>query len=140
MGADDNLISMAILRHVDVTPAEARAYMKHATAMRRALGDDEADLPTTEPAEDGDEAALTPERIAELGAAEQFLLTVGADGMGKRSSAYDYRVMGRGNQGVAAQDLSRGAMLSASFPVEESVSENGVATVPFTESSNSTAS
>ncbi|WP_291902460.1 DNA gyrase subunit A [Maricaulis sp.] len=119
MGADDNLISMAILRHVDVTPAEARAYMKHATAMRRALGDDEADLPTTEPAEEGDEAALTPERIAELGAAEQFLLTVGADGMGKRSSAYDYRVMGRGNQGVAAQDLSRGAMLAASFPVED---------------------
>ena len=123
MAEGDSLISMAILRHVDVTPAEARAYMKHATAMRRALGDEDADAPIAEPVlepgEDGEEAALTPERIAELGAAEQFLLTVGADGMGKRSSAYDYRVMGRGNQGVAAQDLSRGAMLAASFPVED---------------------
>ena len=119
LGADDTLISMAILRHVDVTPAEARAYMKHATAMRRALGDDEAEMPAVEPGEEGEEAALSPERIAELGAAEQFLLTVGADGMGKRSSGYDYRVMGRGNQGVAAQDLSRGAMLAASFPVED---------------------
>ncbi|MBR9825671.1 MAG: DNA gyrase subunit A [Alphaproteobacteria bacterium] len=122
MGESDTLISMAILRHVDVTPAEARAYMKHATAMRRALGDEEGDVApetATDGAEEGEEAALTPERIAELGAAEQFLLTVGADGMGKRSSAYDYRVMGRGNQGVAAQDLSRGAMLAASFPVED---------------------
>jgi DNA gyrase subunit A len=119
LGADDTLISMAILRHVDVTPPEARAYMKHATAMRRALGDDEAEMPAVEPGEEGEEAALSPERIAELGAAEQFLLTVGADGMGKRSSGYDYRVMGRGNQGVAAQDLSRGAMLAASFPVED---------------------
>ena len=123
MGEDDTLISMAILRHVDVTPAEARAYMKHATAMRRALGDEDGEAPVEASADAGEEgveeAALSPERIAELGAAEQFLLTVGADGMGKRSSAYDYRVMGRGNQGVAAQDLSRGAMLSASFPVED---------------------
>ncbi|WP_366522716.1 DNA gyrase subunit A [Maricaulis sp.] len=119
LGAEDTLISMAILRHVEVTSPEARAYMKHATAMRRALGDDEAEMPAVEPGEEGEEAALSPERIAELGAAEQFLLTVGADGMGKRSSGYDYRVMGRGNQGVAAQDLSRGAMLAASFPVED---------------------
>ncbi len=114
------LISMAIMRHVDVTPPEARAYMKHATAMRRALGDEDAAEPiVVEAGEDGEEAALTPERIAELGAAEEFLLTVAADGMGKRSSAYDYRVMGRGNQGVAGHDLSREVMLSASFPVED---------------------
>jgi DNA gyrase subunit A len=122
LGDGDTLISMAILRHVDVTTPEARAYMKHATAMRRALGEDEAELPAAvEPDEDGEEgeAALTPERIAELGAAEQFLLTVAADGMGKRSSAYDYRTMGRGNQGVAAHDLSRDVTLAASFPVED---------------------
>lgn len=118
----DTLISMAILRHVDVTSPEARAYMKHATAMRRALGDDEeADAPVLEADEDGsdDEAALTTERLAELGAAEEFVLTVGSDGMGKRSSAYDFRVMGRGNQGVAATDVKREIPLSASFPVED---------------------
>ena len=32
----DEVISMAVLRHVDVTPAEARAYLKHANAIRRA--------------------------------------------------------------------------------------------------------
>jgi DNA gyrase subunit A len=119
MQEGDDLISMAVLHHVDVTSPEARAYMKHATAMRRALGDEEAEMPATEPGEDGEEAALSPERIAELGAAEEFVLTVAADGMGKRSSAYDYRVMGRGNQGVAGHDLSRGITLSASFPVDD---------------------
>jgi DNA gyrase subunit A len=61
--------------------------------------------------------ALSPERIAELGAAEEFVLTVAQDGSGKRSSAYDYRVMGRGNQGVAAHDMSKVKELAACFPV-----------------------
>ena len=115
----DELISMAVLHHVDVESPDAHAYLKHATAMRRAAGDDEVDLPVSEDGDEGEAAALSPERIAELGGAEEFLLTVSADGMGKRSSAYDYRVMGRGNQGVAAHDLSRGIKLAASFPIED---------------------
>ncbi|WP_417488012.1 DNA gyrase subunit A [Maricaulis sp.] len=117
----DELISMAILRHIDVTSPEARTYLKHATAMRRALGDDEEiETVSNDADEDGDdEAALSTERLAELGAAEEFLLTVASDGMGKRSSAYDFRVMGRGNNGVAATDIKRDIPLSASFPVED---------------------
>jgi len=117
----DELISMAILRHIDVTSPEARTYLKHATAMRRALGDDEeVETVSNDADEDGDdEAALSTERLAELGAAEEFLLTVASDGMGKRSSAYDFRVMGRGNNGVAATDIKRDIPLSASFPVED---------------------
>jgi DNA gyrase subunit A len=115
----DRLISMAILNHIDVTTDEARAYMKHANAMRRAAGLDEDDAVVSAP-EDGEaaaEVALSPERIAELGAAEEFVLTVAQDGLGKRSSAYDYRVMGRGNQGVAAHDMSKVKELAACFPV-----------------------
>jgi DNA gyrase subunit A len=118
----DTLISMAILRHIDVTSPEARTYMKHATAMRRALGDEDetVDVVAHDGDDDGDdEAALSTERLAELGAAEEFLLTVASDGMGKRSSAYDFRVMGRGNNGVAATDIKREIPLSASFPVED---------------------
>ncbi|WP_417477820.1 DNA gyrase subunit A [Maricaulis sp.] len=128
MAAGDSLISMAILNHVDVTSPEARAYLKHATAMRLALGDESDDQASADAAgtdsgdgdDEGEIAALSPDRIAELGAAEEFLLTVGVDGMGKRSSAYDYRVMGRGNQGVAATDLKRGVELAASFAVDDS--------------------
>ena len=117
----DTLISMAILHHIDVTSPEARAYLKHATAMRRALGDDEeVETVNNDGDEDGgDEAAQSTERLAELGAAEEFLLTVASDGMGKRSSAYDFRVMGRGNNGVAATDIKRDIPLSASFPVDD---------------------
>ncbi|MCL4144129.1 UNVERIFIED_CONTAM: hypothetical protein GTU68_066664 [Idotea baltica] len=34
-----------------------------------------------------------------------FILTVADDGMGKRSSAYDYRVTGRGGKGLVAQNI-----------------------------------
>ena len=120
----DEVISMAVLRSVDATPAERAAYLKHQRAMLRATdGEDGEEVTTT--AEDGDEdvgdAALTPERIAELGAAEEILLTVSSEGFGKRTSAYDFRRTGRGGQGLAAQDLSkRGGRLVGSFPIEES--------------------
>ncbi len=124
----DTVISMAILRAVDATPAEREAYLKHAAAMRRATGeaaDDDGGEPAVsdeaeEPAEAG-EVALSPERIGALAAAEQLVLTVSSEGFGKRTSAYDYRRTGRGGQGLIAHDLTkRGGRLVASFPVDES--------------------
>ncbi len=35
LGKDDRVISMAILRHVDATPAERAAYLKRAPPVRR---------------------------------------------------------------------------------------------------------
>ncbi len=98
----DEVISMAILRHVDIETDEARAYMKYANTKRRALN--------AEPGvkvESLDDNSLSMERKIELEAAEQFLLTLAEDGYGKRSSSYDYRCMNRGGQGVSAQDLGR---------------------------------
>lgn len=105
----DEVISMTVLRHIDVTSAEARAYLKHATAMRRAVTGEEEDIVDAVIDDEGDDgeavAALSTERIAELGAAEQFILTIADDGMGKRSSAYDYRVTGRGGKGLVAHNI-----------------------------------
>jgi len=87
----DEVISMAVLRHVDIETDEARAYMKHANAMRRALGDD-----TEDDTDDVDvETSINEERLGFLQANEQFLLTLADDGLGKRSSSYDYRCMNR---------------------------------------------
>jgi DNA gyrase subunit A len=124
LGADDSVISMAILRRVAATPAERTAYLKHAAAMRAAVSGEGEDV-SVAVEEDGedtvDEASLTPERIAELGAAEEFILTIADTGFGKRTSSYDYRRTGRGGQGIVAIDLSkRGGKLVASFPVEDS--------------------
>ncbi len=119
---EDQVISMGILRHIDVTPAESRAYLKHATAMRRAANaedEEESEAEDVSSAEE-DEAALSPERIAELGAAEQLILTITSNGMGKRASAYDYRVTGRGGKGLIAHRINKDQKLVASFPVEES--------------------
>ncbi|MBD3834373.1 MAG: DNA gyrase subunit A [Brevundimonas sp.] len=122
---DDEVISMAVLGRVDASPEERAAYVKHANAMRKALAGADADeeVAVVE-ADDEDvaDAALSVERIAELGAAEQFILTVTETGFGKRSSAYEYRRTGRGGQGLTAHGLGgrAGTRLAAAFPVEES--------------------
>ena len=73
--------------------------------MRRAATGEEEEVSDDDGEEAVDEAALSAERIAELGAAEEFILTIADDGMGKRSSAYDYRVTGRGGKGLVAQNI-----------------------------------
>jgi DNA gyrase subunit A len=124
LAGGDSVISMAILRAVPATPAERTAYLKHAKLMRTATeGEDGEETPVIEDDEvDGeDQVSLSPERIAELGAAEEVILTVSTEGYGKRTSAYEFRRTGRGGQGLLAQDLTKkGGRLAASFPVEES--------------------
>ncbi len=124
LGGGDTVISMAVLRSVEATPAERAAYLKHAAAMRAAANGDEADAaPVTEDEDEaaaGEQVSLSIERIADLGAAEQHILTVSSEGFGKRTSAYDYRRTGRGGQGLIAHDLTkRGGRLVASSPVED---------------------
>jgi len=115
---DNLVISMAILHHVDTVSEEAKAYLKHAAAMRRAAG--EADAEDPEDAETPD-VAISQERIAELGAREQFILTVTENGYGKRTSSYEYRTSGRGGKGIIAiQTSSRNGPVVAAFPVEDS--------------------
>ncbi len=129
LGAGDELIAMTVIGHVGATSAEARAYLKYANALRRE-GDEEADEAEDEAeieveAEEGagegapanGEVVLSEQRIAELQAAEEFILTLTEDGMGKRASAYDYRVTGRGGKGLIAHKLGKSARLVASFPV-----------------------
>ncbi|MEL6363911.1 MAG: DNA gyrase subunit A [Pseudomonadota bacterium] len=117
LGADE-VISMAVLRNSDASPEEARAYLKHAAAMRRAAGEEAEEGPVEDA--DAPDVGLSPDRIAQLGAAEQFILTVTENGYGKRSSAYEYRRSGRGGKGIIAIVTSRrNGRVSASFPVED---------------------
>jgi DNA gyrase subunit A len=123
----DEVISMAILRHVEASPGERAAYIRQALAVRRAqVGAEPVDAalePAAEiEAEEAEEAVeLSPERYAELGAREQFVLTVSERGFGKRSSSYEYRISGRGGKGITAMIVNeRNGRLVASFPVEDS--------------------
>jgi DNA gyrase subunit A len=113
---DDKLISMAIIRHIEATSEERVAYLKLANAVRRgedaeAEADDEEKVGSIE---------LSQQRYAEMGAAEQFILTLTDLGYGKRTSSFEYRITGRGGKGIVAMSLSKkNGRVVGSFPVEE---------------------
>ncbi len=123
LAEDDKVISLSILRHIDVTSEERIAYLKRASAVRRGLGEEEP--VAAEPEENGDNGAaggieLGEQRYVELSAAEQFVLTIAERGFGKRSSSFEYRTTGRGGKGIVAMNVTaKTGRLVGSFPVEE---------------------
>jgi DNA gyrase subunit A len=123
LASGDEVVGLSLLHHADAATAEARAYLKQANAARRAAtGEEESPLEEIEEGEEnGEEATLSPERYAELGAREQFILAVSESGFGKRTSSYEYRVTNRGGSGIVAMGMGRkNHAIVAAFPVEES--------------------
>ncbi|GGW21760.1 DNA gyrase subunit A [Gemmobacter lanyuensis] len=111
----DKVVSMSIIRHFEADPAERAAYLKQRRLMAGNL-EDEGESDEEEAVAEGQ---LSPERYAEMSAAEDLILTVTAKGLGKLSSSHDYPVRGRGGMGVTAfEKTMRGGQLVASFPVE----------------------
>ncbi|MFG1179568.1 DNA gyrase subunit A [Xanthobacter versatilis] len=113
----DTIISMAIIGHVDASAEERLAYIKR----RRALAGEATEAGDVE-AEEGasGNGHLGQDRYAEMGAKEQFILTISENGYGKRTSSYEYRVTGRGGKGIVAMAVNeRNGRLVASFPVED---------------------
>ena len=118
----DKLISLSILRHVEVSAEERAAYLKRANAVRRGTNGEAEENGGNG---DGEEAAgaieLGQTRYVELSAAEQFVLTISEKGFGKRTSSYEYRTTGRGGKGIVAMAITeKNGRLVASFPIEES--------------------
>ncbi len=117
LAKDDRVISMSILRSGEAESVEERdAYLRYASAKRRGENG-ESEMAAGEYG-----AELTQQRLQELEEAEQFILSVADDGYGKRTSAYEYRLAGRGGLGIGNMDLSRPgdreAGVVAAFPVE----------------------
>ena len=99
----DEVMSLSILRRSGATQDEREAYL------RAAPWKENENAPT-----------LSPERMAEMAEREQFILTVCANGYGKRSSAYEYRRTGRGGQGITNIDnIARNGPVVASFPAHD---------------------
>jgi DNA gyrase subunit A len=96
---DDEVISLSVLRGFEASTEERDQYLKAA------------------PWKDNEnEPELSPERMAEFSETEDFILTVCANGYGKRSSAYEYRQSGRGGQGILNIDnIKRNGTVVASF-------------------------
>ena len=121
----DEVISLAVLQHVPATPDERAAYLKAAAQKRRAAGE-ETEAVTAAPEEEDEaatgDATLAADRFEALEGAEEMILTVTDGGFGKRSSAYEYRVTGRGGQGITniALGARNGREVVATFPVRAS--------------------
>jgi len=120
---DDQVISLSILRHEEVGPDARNAYLSLAARRRRQLGEEGeavAELPPDgeEGEAAGDEGLISEEIYADLSEREEFVLSVTEKGFGVRSSAYDYRITGRGGQGIDNMDLGRRRdAIVAVFPV-----------------------
>jgi DNA gyrase subunit A len=118
LGEGDKLISLTILRHMDVNADERAAYLRRANAVRRGGAEEEAG---TDQEEATGAIELGEQRYVEMSAAEQFVLTISENGYGKRSSSFEYRTTGRGGKGIVAMSVNgRNGKLVASFPVEDS--------------------
>jgi DNA gyrase subunit A len=110
----DHVVSMSIIRHFEATPEEREAYLKQRRLMAGITEDETDDEEEHVPA-----GQLSPERYAEMSAAEDLILTVTKGGSGKLSSSHDYPVRGRGGMGVKAISPGpRGGRIIASFPVD----------------------
>ena len=97
---DDEVISLSVLRGTPFTAEQREAYLRAA------------------PWKEGErEATLDDATMIAMAEAEEFVMTVCANGYGKRSSAYEYRRIGRGGQGITNIDnLRRNGPVVASFP------------------------
>lgn len=94
----DEVVSLSILHGGSATPDERDAYLRLAPWKA-----------------DDDAPELSPEHT-EMAEAEQFILTVCANGYGKMSSAYEYRRAGRGGMGITNIDnIARNGPVVASF-------------------------
>ncbi len=102
-GTPDEVISMSILKAFPASPQEREDYLK-AAAWKAEPG----------------ERILSETRMAQFAAGEEFILTVTANGFGKRSSAFEYRQSGRGGQGIRnIGESDRNGDVVASFTAKD---------------------
>ena len=100
----DEVVSMAVLKGFEAGPQEREDYLK-AAAWKAEPGT----------------RALSETRMGQFAAAEEFILTVSANGYGKRSSAFEYRQSGRGGQGIRnIAESDRNGQVLASFTARDS--------------------
>jgi DNA gyrase subunit A len=105
LASGDGVISLSIIDGAEFVAEERDAYLKQSTAMRR--GESQTD------------SALPPEIFEEFRGREQFILTLGSNGVGKRSSSYDYRVTRRGGKGIELMSLDEEAEVVGAFPISD---------------------
>ncbi|MFM7988876.1 MAG: DNA gyrase C-terminal beta-propeller domain-containing protein, partial [Candidatus Fonsibacter sp.] len=102
----------SILKSVKISSDEARAYIK-ASRLEKDI-----DEPLEDESEKTKLVKLSKKQIDDFKNKEQYILTITENGFGKRSSAYEYRVSGRGGQGIINIITSeRNGLVASTFTI-----------------------
>lgn len=115
----DEVVGISVLNNVDVETETRDQYLKLASAIRR-LSDDKTQASYADAVKDIGGSDMDEAQFNALREQEQFILTVSNKGYGKRTSAYEYRVSGRGGQGITNMELTKkNGEVVASYQVED---------------------
>ena len=116
---DDEVISMSTLKHCEASVEQRDEYAKISSAIKHMTAERNDGTEAT-PEETGLLSSLTAAQYRDMAEKEEFILTVTSTGYGKRTSAYEYRVAGRGGQGIGNIEMSaRNKEVVSSFPIED---------------------
>ena len=117
LGADDRIIGMAMLNRGETDSAVRAAYIKQSRAARRAATGIEEEASADE---EETTIVLDEAKMAQMAAAEEFILTISENGFGKRTSSYEYRLTHRGGGGFTNIKLGgKNTAVAGSFPVAD---------------------
>ena len=124
LNKNDEVISLSVLRHVKAKTEEREEFLHAVNASRRLKGSEYEGRSEDFERDKKLASRLLETKFADMAKEEELILTITEDGFGKRTSAYQYRIAGRGGQGVAAIELGRGkgeesSRIVASFSVVE---------------------
>ena len=116
----DEVISMSVLKHSEATSEEREEYSRAVSAIKRLQAERGDNAPVRFEETGVDMNILSAEKYAQMKENEQFILSVTSTGYGKRTSSYEYRITGRGGQGIANMEMSaRNKEIVSSFPIED---------------------
>lgn len=103
----DEVIALSAVKHGLVSTEERDAYLQSVNAARRLRNGDYTERAEERAKDEALAARLEEPQFADMAAREEFILTITDDGYGKRTSAYEYRVSGRGGQGISNINVDR---------------------------------
>ena len=123
LATNDKIIAMSVVKHRDVSTEIRDEYLQSVNASRRMLNSDYMDRADDKERDATLAAKLNEPNFVKMALEEEFILTLTEDGMGKRTSAYQYRIAGRGGQGITGIELGRtggkSSRIVAAFTVQD---------------------
>lgn len=130
LAKSDQVIALSVLNHANATTYERYAYLRRSITERQSLSeenqnsllddsDEEIQQEEKLSKEENLKFVLSEDRYEELKKSDQMILTIAENGLGKRTSVYDYRLSGRGGKGIVAQKLAKKQRLAQTLVVED---------------------